>query len=260
MTHPDHEQNRRMWNEIVDIHWDHPDYKLNEFLNGWSSLKSIDHDFLPDVKNQALLHLMCQFGMDTLSWAREGAIVTGVDISDRSIELANKLKEIATIEATFIKSDILELTGKLNQQFDYVYQSRGTICWLADINGWAKVVAEHLKPGGTLLLIDSHPIELVFLEKDFSYFQKGALRYSDERDYCDRDYRIKDDCVEYQHTIADIMNALIAVGLQITSYHEYNKNFYGWEADWFEKDGYWYPPSGPTPFPMMFSLTATKIV
>ncbi len=258
MPHPDHEQNRKMWNEIVEIHWNHPDYRLNDFLKGWSSLTTIDHQFLPDVRGKSLLHLMCQFGMDTLSWAREGAIVTGVDISDRSIELADKLKQIANIEATFIHSDVLELKGKINQQFDIIYQSRGTLSWLADLNGWASVVADHLQLGGKFLLIDSHPVSHLFLEDDYAYFQSEAIRYSNECDYCDRDYLIKEESIEHQHTMADILNALIAVDLKITALHEYDKLFYGYESDWVERDGYWYPPTGPTPYPLMFALTATK--
>ena len=121
MPNSDHEKNRTAWNEMVDVHWDHPDQKRKEFLSGRCSLKSIELDAVGDVNGKSLLHLMCQFGMDTLSWARRGAVVTGVDISDRSIERADELKKLAGLDATFVRSDVLDLIGVIDQQFDVVF-------------------------------------------------------------------------------------------------------------------------------------------
>jgi hypothetical protein len=80
MTNEDHQKNRAAWNDMVEVHYKHPDYKLREFLDGWNSLKEIEKKDVGNVNGKSLLHLMCQFGMDTLSWARYGADVTGVDI------------------------------------------------------------------------------------------------------------------------------------------------------------------------------------
>ena len=91
MPHPDHEKNRAAWNQIVDLHIDHPEYRTKEVIEGGSSLKPIELEALGDVKGRSLLHLMCQFGLDSLSWARLGAEVTGVDISDQSIHRANEI-------------------------------------------------------------------------------------------------------------------------------------------------------------------------
>src|SRR5207249_2522318 len=95
-----------------------------------------------------LLHLMCHFGMGTLSWAREGAIATGVDLSDESIKLAKKLSEELHIPSTFICSDIYELPKVLDQKFDIVFMSYGVLLWLSDIEKWAKTVNHFLKKGG----------------------------------------------------------------------------------------------------------------
>ena len=259
MPHPDHEKNRAAWNEMVGIHYDHSDYRTKEFLAGQSKLMSVERAALGDVRGKHLLHLMCQFGLDTLSWAREGAVVTGVDISDESIRRAEQLTREAHLEATFVRSDVLDLIGVINQKFDLVFQSYGTHIWISDIVRWGQVVAHHLKPGGTFFMIDSHPARVLFLNPPIGYFSAPPERTVGAPDYCDRDYKIKHELVEWQHTMSDILNALIDAGLTIEHVGEYNKSYFAEEPDWPKgSDGYWTPPSGPTMYPLMFSVKAIK--
>jgi SAM-dependent methyltransferase len=258
MRHPDHEKNRTAWNEMTDVHFKHPDYRVKEFLDGRSTLKTIELDELGDVNGKKLLHLMCQFGLDTLSWARRGAIVTGVDISDKSIERANKLKEKTGLPAKFVRSDVLDLVGKIDDKFDVVFQSYGIHCWISDINQWAQVIAHYLRPGGIFYIIDDHPIIHIYRVENGSYFDTSAERHSDAPDYYDRSYFIKNELVEWQHTLSSIINALIKAGLMIELVNEFDKSYYPVHEDWLEKDGYWYPPGGPPPYPLMFSIRARK--
>jgi len=258
MPHSDHEKNRKAWNEMTEVHFKHPNYKVKELLEGQSTLKSIELTEVCDVYDKTLLHLMCQFGLDTLSWARRGAIVTGVDISDKSIERANELKEKAGLPAEFVRSDILDLVGRIGNKFDIVFQSYGTHCWILDIDKWAQVVAHYLKPGGIFYIIDDHPIIQVFEVENGSYFGTAPERYLNGRDYCDRSYIIKNELVEWQHTLASIVNALIKAGLTIELLNEFDKSYYPVHEDWYEEDGYWYPPGGPSKYPLMFSLKARK--
>lgn len=259
MSNKDHEKNRKAWNEMVEVHYHHPDYKLQEFLNGWNSLKAIERDELGDVNGKELLHLLCQFGMDTLSWARLGAKVTGVDISDKSIEFADKLKKLVGIpDAKFIRSDVLELKEKLDQKFDIIFMSHGTICWIEDMKKLAETIAWYLKPGGTFFIVDSHPINNLFITDHVGYLDRHPERYTNERDYCDREYVIEHEMVEWQHPLSEIINCLIGAGLVIEKLDEYNKGFYAFEADWYKEGEYWYPPGGPPRHPIMFSLRAKK--
>ncbi len=258
MPHADHEKNRAAWNEMTDVHFKHPDYKVKEFLEGHSTLKSIELTEVGDVHGKKLLHVMCQFGLDTLSWARRGAIVTGVDISDKSIERANELKEKAGLPAEFVRSDVLNLAGKIDNKFDIVFQSYGTHCWISDINGWAQVVAHYLKSGGIFYIIDDHPILHIYEVENGSYFGTLPEYSSGQQDYCDRSYILKNELVEWQHTLSGIINALIKAGLTIELVNEFDKGYYPIHEDWYEKDGYWYPPGGPPPYPLMFSNRARK--
>ena len=260
MADKNNEQNRAVWNEIVELHYEHPDYKLKEFLDGWNSLKEIERNALGDVTDKSLLHLMCQFGMDTLSWARLGADVTGVDISDKSIEYAEKLKQLAGFpDAQFIRSDIYDLIGKLDKKFDIIFQSHGTHCWIEDLDKWAEVIAHYLKPGGTFFIVDSHPIVDLFLwDDEFSYFHKGPYKETGSPDYCDRTYKIKNESVEWMHQISDFVNVMIKAGLTIEYLQEFNKGYYDVKGDWVRKGDYWYPPEGAPKYPLMFALKATK--
>lgn len=260
MADKHNEMNRDVWNEIVELHYHHPDYKLKEFLDGWNSLKQIEKDALGDVSGKELLHLMCQFGMDTLSWARLGAKVTGVDISDKSIEFAEKLKSEANLpEAKFVRSDIYDLIGKIDHKFDFIFQSYGTHCWFEDLDRWTETIAHYLKPGGTFLIVDGHPIADLFLWGDqFNYFHKGPYKEANWPDYCDRDYKVKGESVEWMHKISDFFNAFTKAGLSIIEFNEYNKSFYDVLGGWKKEGDYYYPPEGPTKYPLMFSLKASK--
>jgi SAM-dependent methyltransferase len=265
MPHSGHEQNRRLWNEIVEVHYRHPEHNVTRFVDDpdFLSLHPTEQEEMGDVTGQSLLHLQCQFGMDTLSWRRKGAsCVCGVDISDVSIDLARRLQTDAGIDnADFVCSDVLELSGKLDRQFDIVFQSYGTYIWIADLRTWARVIAEHLKPGGYFYIIDQHPVWQLFgyPQENLDYFANEPTEYPGgvDPDYCDREYIPREGSVEWMHTMSEIVNSLITAGLRIDFLNEFPFFYYPPFEDWYEKDGLWYPPDGPQRYPMMFSLKAT---
>jgi SAM-dependent methyltransferase len=258
MSNEDHEKNRVAWNEMVEVHWDHPAQKRKEFLDGRCSLKPMELEAFGDVNGKSLLHLMCQFGLDTLSWARRGTTVTGIDISDQSIKRADELNKLAGLEGRFLRSDVLDAIGLIDEKFDYVIQTYGTQCWISDMEKWAQVVAHYLKPGGQFFMADDHPIICLWETPPNPYIHKEPIRYSGEPDYCDRDHVIETERVEFQHPLSQIVNAIIKAGLTIEHLGEYDKGYYPIEADWVEKDRYWYPPDGSPMYPLMFSLKARK--
>src|SRR5512147_3253183 len=133
--------NQQLWNEWTGLHEQSPFYNVVGFKAGASTLRPIERQELTDVAGKTLLHLQCHFGLDTLSWARAGALATGVDLSDESIALARALSSELGIPATFVCSDILELPQALAGQFDIVFTSYGVLNWLHDLKSWAAVVA-----------------------------------------------------------------------------------------------------------------------
>jgi SAM-dependent methyltransferase len=269
---PEHrEANRHVWNQWADLHTSSPSstYNLEAFRSGASTLKPIERELLGDVRGKSLLHLQCHFGMDTLSWARAGAIVTGVDFSERAIAHARSLADELHIPARFIQSDIFALEGKLDEHFDVVFTSYGVLCWLKDIGEWGRIVARHLKPGGAFCIVEFHPILNVFentpdesgVTIEYSYF------YNDEPfewpveggSYAAPSTTASGVTYEWSHTMADIVMALLNAGLTLDDVQEYPfciyKHYLCMERC---DDGYWRMKGKPDTLPLMLSILARK--
>ena len=162
MSHHTESCNSAYWDELVDVHLTSSYYDVNAFKEGACTLRSIEREELGDVMRCSLLHLQCHIGLDTLSWARLGAQVTGVDFSPRAVAAAQELAQEMGIDARFVTSEVGRLKEKLNKQFDIVYTSYGVLVWLSCLRAWADTVIHCLKPGGIFYIIDEHPSAAVF--------------------------------------------------------------------------------------------------
>src|SRR5579883_209573 len=151
------EANRGLWNGWAKLHKDSAFYDVPAFKAGQSTLKHVELKELGDVAGKRLLHLQCHFGLDTLSWARRGAIVTGVDFAPDSIAQAKALGEEIGVAAEFLVSDALDLPAELDNRFDIVFTSYGALPWLGDLNRWANGIARCLAPGGVFYMVEFHP-------------------------------------------------------------------------------------------------------
>lgn len=266
--------NRNLWNEWAEIHARSTTecYNLESFKAGASSLHSIELEELGDVSGRSLLHLQCHFGMDTLSWARQGAKVTGADFSDRAIAIARSLSKEVGIEATFVCCDLYDLPDMLSGQFDIVFTSYGVLVWLPDITGWAEVIAHFLKPGGTFYIVEFHPFCLVFdngddvtgLQVANPYFHSAEpLEFEVSGSYADREAKVEQP-VEYEwmHSLGDIVNALIGAGLRIEFLHEFpyavDPAILPPSATVRDEEGWYRLADRDNMIPLMFSLKATK--
>ena len=152
--------NRQSWNNRVDSHYDSDFYDVKGFIEGKTSINNEEMVLLGDVNGKSILHLQCHFGQDTLSLARLGANVTGVDLSDKAIDRANELSNEIGVDARFICCDIYDLPLHLDEQFDIVFTSYGTIGWFPDLDKWAGLISRYLKHSGKFVFID-------FTEFDF---------------------------------------------------------------------------------------------
>ena len=256
-----HEVNRRGWNQRTDAHFDHPGYRVKEFLAGRTSLHPLELEEVGDVAGRRLLHLQCHFGLDTLSWARRGAVVTGVDISDRSIERANELKAQTGLKARFIRSDLFDLPDVLDDEFDIVYSSYGVTWWMSDIDRWGQVVARYVKKGGFFYIADDHPVQnMLDADKRIHepYFnQQEPEFYDNEGDYCAKDLIVEE--YGWRWPLGDIVTALAKAGLTIEFLHEFPFCVYdAWPS--FVRDGaWWYYPDRKNDVPLTYSIKARKV-
>jgi SAM-dependent methyltransferase len=224
------EINKNSWNNKVAIHVASDFYDVAGFLKGKSSLNSFELDLLGDVKGKSILHLQCHFGQDTLSLGRLGAQVTGVDLSDVAIEKAKELASQTGIESTFICCDIYDLPKYLNEQFDIVFTSYGTIGWLPDLNKWGALISQFLKPQGKFVFVEFHPVVWMFddnFEKiGYNYFNSGAIVETYEGSYAEKEADLSQEYVMWNHGIADVLTGLISNGLQLRSFQEFDYSPY----------------------------------
>ena len=150
--------NHAWWNGVVETHVNSPSYLTKAFREGGDTLHPIESEEIGDVRGKTLVHLQCHFGLDTLSLARRGAKVTGLDFSANALAEARKLAKDAGIDARFIESNVYDAPPALGETYDIAYVTWGAINWLPDLNRWARVVASVLKPGGFLYLLEGHPV------------------------------------------------------------------------------------------------------
>lgn len=223
------------WDEAVGVHLATKLYDVEAFLRGADSLTPIERDELgPFVGGgTTLLHLQCHFGLDTLSWARRGATVTGVDFSGEAIRRARRLADQVGLarRATFVRSDVYELPGVLQGRFDVVFSSWGVLMWLDDLERWADVVARFVRPGGVFYLAEYHPVPFLVddgehadeLRLSYPYFQgREPLRFDEPGSYADPAAVTRHTVTyEWHHGLAEVVTPLLQRGLRLDFFHEF---------------------------------------
>ena len=262
--------NRRRWDEAAPIHAASDFYNVAGFKAGKDMLGAIEAAEIGDVAGKRLVHLQCHFGLDTLSLARRGAIVTGYDFSSNAIAIARSLAAETGIAATFVEGNVYDASGKLPAGgFDIVYVTVGAICWLPDLVGWAKVVSTLLAPGGFLYLLDTHPAAAILEQKlpgdpiapAYGYFQGAEpLVFDTPETYTENGARLGNTVThEWIHSLSSVIGSLLEAGLTLEWFHEHAR--LPWrlfpsmvEAD----DGMYDMPAGSPSLPLMFSLKARR--
>ncbi len=257
------EINRQSWNKKADIHINTAFYDVDGFIKGKNSLKDIELSLLGDINGKSILHLQCHFGQDTLSLARMGANVTGVDISDRSIQLANELAEKTKLNAEFICCNIYDLPKYLNKQFDIVFTTYGTIGWLPDLSKWAELISRFLKPGGEFIFVEFHPVVWMFddeFEKiGYNYFNTGPIIETFVGTYAEKSADLSQEYVGWNHGLGEVINSIVSNQLQIVSMEEFNYSPYDCFRHTIEvSPGKFRINKFDDKIPMVYSLKARK--
>ncbi|MCC2545393.1 class I SAM-dependent methyltransferase [Hymenobacter sp. BT175] len=256
--------NRAMWNDWTGPHLESAFYDVEAFKAGRSSLNQPELDLLGSVTGQRLLHLQCHFGQDSLSLARLGARVTGVDLADQAIAAARQLSQDIGVPAEFICSDVYSLPGQLPAgQFDVVYTSYGVLGWLPDLDRWAAVVAHCLRPGGRLVLVEFHPVVWMydsdFTRVDHSYFNQGSILETENGSYAAPGSGSTHQSITWNHSLSEVVSSLLGQGLSISSFREYDYSPYPIfaNAELVGEGQYVVGPLGRK-LPLLFSVVAEQ--
>ena len=222
--------NKKTWDQKTDVHIASEFYDMAAFRAGKNALNEIELPLLGDVSGKSILHLQCHFGQDSLSLARMGAQVTGIDLSDKAIQRATELSEELHIPAKFVCCDVYDTREHITETFDIVFASYGTIIWLPDLDKWASVIAASLKPGGRFVFAEFHPViwmfDNAFKDITYSYFNVEPIVETISGTYADRGANLVQQSVTWNHALGEVLGALLRQGLQIKQFQEFDYSPY----------------------------------
>jgi SAM-dependent methyltransferase len=260
--------NFRNWESRVPVHAASQTYDLSGLAadpHALSGVVAFDSPWLGDLHGLDAVHLQCHIGTDTVSLARLGARVTGVDFSPGALAVARDLASACAVEACFVESELYAVPDVLRADFDLVYTGVGALCWLPDISGWARVVAGLLRPGGRLYLRDAHPMlmtmewgredELLVVAEP--YFEGKAEGWESAQTYTDGPDVDSPEMFQWHHGLGEIVQAVIEAGLSVTALREQAEC--EWQAlSWMVEAGAgrYRLPEGAERLPLMFTLEA----
>jgi len=266
--------NKANWDERVPAHVASPDYNVDRFIADPSYLSRVvtfDLPRLGDVAGRRGVHLQCHIGTDTISLARLGASMTGVDFSAPAVAKATALAGRTGADAVFVESDVYDAPAAVGTGgFDFVYTGIGAICWLPSIGRWARVVADLLRPGGRLFIREGHPMLWTLedgrdddlLVVKYPYFERDEPMVFDQGGtYVTTDAEFTHNVThEWNHGLGETVTALLAAGLTITALDEHDTA--PWEAlpglMEHAPDGEWRLADEPWRVPLTYTLQAVK--
>ena len=255
--------NKELWNKRTTVHRDSSFYDLAGFKAGQAVLTPIETTELGDVKGKTMLHLQCHFGMDSLDWARRGAKVTGVDLSDVAIDEARKLNDELGLDAKFICSNVYDIEQHIDEKFDIIFTSYGVIGWLPDLDKWAAIISKYLKPGGTFYMAEFHPVVWMFDDEfthiKYYYENREVIEIESKGTYTDRDADIVAMEYGWNHSISEVLNSLLNQGLKLKHFNEFSYSPYPCFNNVVQgEDGNWRIKGMEGKIPMMYSLSAIR--
>lgn len=250
--------NKLGWDGLARTHYQN--YHIDTLIAGKPLLSEVIKNEVGDVKGKTLAHLLCHIGTDTLSWALLGARVTGIDISSESLKYARQLAKQMKIEAKFIESDVMEIVDKMTDKHDIVFSSTGVLCWIPDIQRYAKTVRHLLNDNGFFYIFDGHPFRSVLIDDagntnsekiQGNYFRRDVWQYENMGDYTDPELIIPGNSYEWNWTMGELITAFCDAGLRIEFVHEYPQYFYNGYTPYDVKN------DNVELYPCTFSLKAT---
>ncbi len=266
--------NRASWDERAPAHAASPDYRVARFAEDPSFLSEVvrfDRPLLGDISGVRGVHLQCHIGTDTISLARLGATMTGLDFSAAALAEARRLAARIGAGVEFVEADVYDAATVLGAgQFDLVFTGIGALCWLPSIRRWADVVAGLLRPGGRLFLREGHPMLWSLadvrpdglLVVDAPYFERAEPTIWDEGGtYVETDVIFTHNVThEWNHGLGEIVTALQDAGMDLTGLVEHDSA--PWEAlpGQMERDdgGEWRLADRPWRLPCTYTLQAVK--
>ena len=263
--------NREWWDERAPTHATSRFYDLDGFRTGTTPdrLRPFEGDELGvDPAGLDLLHLQCHIGTDTLSWARRGARVTGLDFSAPAVDVARDLARDIGVDATFVVADVYDAVEALGgATFDVVYTGIGALCWLPEIDEWAELAAALVRPGGVLYLVEIHPMLWPFDDEspepvvEWDYF--GPISWGGSAGtYTDGKITTEHNTTcERNWGFGPVLSAVVRAGLTVEHVAEHPigvQQLWPWMEPVPDRDDLWRVPSTRPRLPLLWSFRARR--
>jgi SAM-dependent methyltransferase len=266
--------NRANWDDRAAAHAASPGYAVDQLASDPAYLSTVvrfDLPLLGDISGLRGVHLQCHIGTDTISLARLGADMTGLDFSPASLAQARRIAGLAGSDVRFVEAEVYDAVTALGpESFDLVYTGIGALCWLPSIRAWAGVVAGLLRPGGRLFMREGHPMLWALedsrpdklLAVEYSYFeQEEPLVFDEGGTYVETDAVFTHNLThEWNHGLGETITALLDAGLEMTGLAEHDS--VPWEAlpGQMEElgNGEWRLADRPWRLPHSYTLQAVK--
>ena len=270
---PDHRAlNLSNWESRVPVHL--AGYGIDRLLatpDRVSDVVAFDRPRLGDLAGLDVVHLQCHIGTDTVSLARLGARVTGLDFSPSAIAAARDLATRAGIDATFVEADVDDAVTVLGAaRFDVVYTGIGALCWLPSVARWAEIVAALLRPGGRLFIREGHPVlwslsdprDDGLLVVEYPYFEAGGgTVFHEPKTYVEHEGELaQPTIVSFNHGLGEIVTALMEQGMDLTQLVEHDSVPWNPLGDAMVEgdDGEFRLVDQPARLPLTYTLQAVK--
>lgn len=266
-------RNRANWDSRVPHHA--KGYGLERFRQDPAHLSAevrFDRDRLGEVAGLDVAHLQCHIGHDTLSLARLGARVTGLDFSAPALAVARQLAADCGATIDFVQADVHDAASVLGRErFDLVYTGIGALCWLPRVDRWAQVVAALLRPNGRLFLREGHPVLFALADPrsdgllvlEHPYFEvEGGTAFHDPTTYVEHDTPLESpDTIQFNHGLGEILNALWTTGFEITRFEEHRSAPWNPLGSAMElgPNGEWSLRDGRDRLPLTYTLVAQRL-
>jgi ubiquinone/menaquinone biosynthesis C-methylase UbiE len=251
--------NRIHWNEVASVHQKKYVNNLIHLIadENFTTFDFVEKKLFQQIKlsGKSVAQINCNNARELISVKRAGASrCVGFDISDEFIKQGEALKQAAGVDIELVCTDIYELGDAYDNQFDLLYITIGVLGWLPDLETFFAILVRLLKPGGQILIYESHPVLELFEEDSGGtirndYFNKKPYFEEDGNDYMNPNEIIKSPCYWFHHPLSEILGSLIAHGFNITHFDEYAHDISNRAAFLSEQE------SRP---PMCFSLIASK--
>lgn len=260
--------NRLSWEERTAIHLASSFYDVEGWLSAGAGPDQREAALVGDVSGLGLLHLQCHFGLDTLAWARAGANVLGLDFSPAAIAAARDIATRAGLGSVseFVCANVYDASDVLaGRQFDIVYVSLGSLCWLPSARRWAEQVGALLAPGGRLFFHDVHPLSMALAEDGetfaYSYFEETAPIVDEaDQSYTGPSPPLKHRrSYQWNHSLAEVVNSLATVGVALESLEEHDWTVWP-QFPWLQHgQDSWAVPAGRPRVPLSFTLLGQRL-